>query len=71
MNTHSCIKCGTEYQDEDTEAYYCAPCLEAHRALAKEVDAKLAHIPQGKTMSSLQEYDNSMNKVGGFLRVSL
>lgn len=70
MNTHSCIKCTEEYQDEDTEAYYCPKCLTEHKANAKAIDARLAHIPRTESMSDLQAYDQAQ-KVHGFLQVRL
>jgi hypothetical protein len=70
MYSHPCLKCSKVYQDEDPEAYYCAPCNEERKAIAATVDARRATIPSKKRMSGIQEYDASP-KVRGFVRVSL
>ena len=56
--THNCIKCATQYKSNDIDAYYCEPCLQEKKAIAKEVDAKLAtRISNRKVKSDLQVYD--------------
>lgn len=40
MQKYNCIKCGTEYQSKDNEAYLCDACNEIRLAIAKEIDAK-------------------------------
>ena len=73
MNTHSCLKCKNQYQDEDVEAYYCAPCLEEKKRVAAEVDARLASRPRKEIKSALQMYDENAVNVRGmrFLKVDL
>jgi len=68
--THNCIKCGSQYQDEDVEAYYCPPCIEAKNKIAEEVDKKMALRGKKEVKSALQEYDEAQ-KVHGFVQVSL
>ncbi len=41
MYTHSCVRCGAHYQDEDPDPYYCTPCNEERKRIAKEVDSKI------------------------------
>ena len=43
MNTHTCIKpgCGMTYEDTDTDAYYCPPCVVEKNRVAAEIDRKL------------------------------
>lgn len=55
--THKCIKCSTEYQDEDTEAYLCAPCVEAKKAIAAEIDARFTQN-RAPVLTELQRFDS-------------
>ena len=63
--SHRCIKCGDNYFNEEADDYYCEPCNEVKKNIAKEVDAKLA-VRGGnrKPKSDLQMYDEirSMRK---------
>lgn len=69
MYTHSCIKkCGTQYQSEDPEPYYCEACNTARLAIAKELDKKVRPVRPVK--SALQEYDEA-RKINGFVQVKL
>lgn len=70
--THACIKpvCGNSYQGDDPDAYYCPDCAAKNKALAKEVDAKIASRPRKPTKSALQEYDEQA-KIKGFVHVRL
>lgn len=69
--SHKCIKCQSQYFDNEVDDYYCPPCNEVRIAIAKEVDLKMAsRPPKRKTMSALQEYDASP-KVRGFVRTTL
>lgn len=61
--THTCIKCHTTYQDEDTEAYYCATCLEEHKALAAQLDANRTPSEQ-----SPSELENLINAPGTIIK---
>lgn len=57
--SHRCIKCGSNYFDEEVDDYYCEPCNETRLAIAKEVDAKIAMKgTTRKSKSGLQLYDD-------------
>lgn len=67
----NCIKCSNKYQSEDEDPYYCVPCNELRKAIAKDVDMKLQSRPsKRKAVSLLQEYDASP-KVRGFVITKL
>lgn len=63
---HSCIKCGTQYTDNDPDAYLCTTCNEARKAIAAQVDKSLAMRPKRQSKSLLQQY-NEAPKVRGFM----
>lgn len=65
---HACIKCATQYQSEDADAYLCAQCLEQKNKIAKEVDARLSARPKRETKSLIQQYDEAP-KMNGFMVV--
>ena len=69
MNTHSCIKCSTQYKDNDVDAYYCPECMKEKERIAKEIDSKIKPSKK-ETVSALQQYDMSP-KVHGFVQVRL
>lgn len=73
MNTHICIKvgCGKQYEDNEVDAYYCKDCKEANKALAAEIDKTITSRPRKPVKSALQEYDETTDKVRGFMRVRL
>jgi hypothetical protein len=52
--SHACIKCNGVYQDSDPEPYYCSTCNEQRKAIAQEVDAKLANRPRKVLKSDYQ-----------------
>jgi len=55
---HKCIKCRADYSDEEVDDYYCSSCDEARKAIAREVDAKIALRGARKPVKSdLQIYD--------------
>lgn len=58
MYSHACIKCDTQYQDKDPDPYYCAPCNEARKVIAAELDAKRPKNPVPQPMSALQQFDS-------------
>jgi len=68
--THNCIKCATQYTDTDPDPYYCQTCNEARKALARQVDQKMAGRTTRREHSALKEYD-SAPKIGGFIHVKL
>lgn len=45
-NKHNCEKCKQEYFDNEEDAYYCPPCLEAKKELAKQIDETNKHKPK-------------------------
>lgn len=54
---HSCIKCQTQYKDTDPDPYYCPPCNEKRKEIAKEVDKKIFSRPRKQVKSDFQKYD--------------
>lgn len=42
MKSHTCIKCHTNYQDNEEDDYYCEDCLVSKKEIAKEIDSKFA-----------------------------
>lgn len=61
---HPCIKCGTTYESNDPDAYYCPTCEVEKKAIAKEVDAKLAGKVSKREKSGWQEYNEIRRKTG-------
>jgi DNA-directed RNA polymerase subunit RPC12/RpoP len=69
--SHMCIKCGANYSDEEVDDYYCTSCNEAKKAIAKEVDTKIAlRGPRRQVKSDLQIYDE-IRKARGVPFVSI
>ena len=66
----NCIKCTDQYEEADSEAYYCPTCLVEVKAIAQEIDRKRATRPSRPVKSDLQLY-NEAQKVHGFMRVKL
>lgn len=64
MYTHTCIKCNTEYKDDDVDAYYCSNCNEEKKIIAAEINKKFANRVTEKPASLLQRYDE-MTKIRG------
>ncbi len=58
----NCIKCGTPYKSEDPDPYFCEPCNEQKKLIAKEVDKKISTKIRKPTMSGLQQYDLARGK---------
>lgn len=74
MTTHSCIKpsCGSQYESEDVDAYYCPPCNEMRKEIAKKIDAKLVGKERRPIVSAIQEYTNLQKLHGSrFVRVGM
>lgn len=44
---HTCIRpsCNATYEDSDPEPYYCPPCNEQRKLLAKDIDRKIGTRP--------------------------
>ena len=72
MTTYSHIcSCGNPYQDTDPDGYFCPSCVEQRKAIAKEIDAKLAgKVSKRAAVTPLQEYD-AAHKIRGFIKVKL
>ena len=73
MNTHSCIKCKTQYDDEEVDAYYCASCVVEKNKIAAEIDARMATRPKREYKSTMQQYDEQAITFRGrkFLKVDM
>ena len=63
MNTHECIKCKRQYQDNDPDAYYCESCRENNKIIAAELEKKF--VPRPREKSTLELYDEAP-KIHGF-----
>lgn len=63
---HKCIKpsCENSYQSSEPEAYYCPSCVEANKALAKQIDSQIAARPKKPTKSAWQEYEENATTKG-------
>lgn len=61
---HKCIKCQAAYKDTDPDPYYCPPCNEERKAIAKKIDATMGARPKKPMESDLQRYDRMKNKYG-------
>ena len=72
MYTYTCVKpgCNTQYKSNEVEAYYCQSCADANKALAKEIDAKVAAKPKKQQKSQLEILEQGP-KVRGFYHVKL
>lgn len=58
MNEHTCVKCKIKYSDNEEDDYYCPPCNEQKKVIAKEIDEKFAkRVLKRKVKSDLQIYD--------------
>jgi uncharacterized Zn ribbon protein len=62
--THKCIKCRTDYQSNDEDAYYCAPCVAEKNEIARKIDQQVANRPKRETLSDYQLF-NEVSKVKG------
>lgn len=53
---HTCIKisCGKTYSDNEVDPYYCPDCLIKNKAIAKEVEAKIAARPKKQVKGEYQ-----------------
>ena len=60
MLTLTCIKpgCGKLYKSEDPDPYYCEICNQERKALAAEIDKKLAGVVSTRQVTTpLQEFE--------------
>jgi hypothetical protein len=63
--THACLKCQTRYEDTDPEPYYCESCKVERKAIAAEIDKKLAtRVSKRQQKSDLQIF-NEISKARG------
>lgn len=65
--THKCINedCNNTYTDEDPDAYFCAPCQNVRKAIAKKVDKQFAGRSTTPPKSAMQEYEENSVVVNG------
>lgn len=58
---HTCIKpsCGKSYNDNDEEAYYCPSCQQERKAIAAQIDARMATKVRKPVVSELKEFERS------------
>lgn len=70
--THSCIKCKTQYSDEEQDAYYCPTCVVEKKRIADAIDKRIAANPSRETVSDLERYNQLAKTRGvrGFVRAS-
>ena len=57
---HNCIKCSTQYDDQDPDPYLCAQCSDRRRQIALAVDAKFAGRSTTKPKTDLELYDEQL-----------
>lgn len=62
--THACIKCRKPYEGDGVEAYLCPGCLEARRAIAAQVDARVGSTAGQQPSSGFQEYEAARRASG-------
>lgn len=63
--THNCIKCTTKYTSRDEDAYYCSKCLAEKKAIAQEVDRKMANRASKREAKSELQLFNELAKTRG------
>lgn len=71
MMQHKCIKCGSSYESEDTDAYYCDSCNEEKLAIAKRIDAQVAARPSKRGGPSFDEQMAQYETRGGITMINL
>jgi hypothetical protein len=54
---HSCIKCTSQYDSDDAEAYLCPMCLDAKQAIAAEIDRKYGSTAGQQPSGELQAFE--------------
>ena len=66
---HKCIKpsCTQTYEDNDPDQYYCSPCNEERKEIAKQVDAKFANRPKEVKIDT--DEIARWKKEGGFMPI--
>ena len=62
----NCTKCKSLYEEADTEAYLCAPCLTEKKNIAAEIDKKRGNQSRVRVKSDLELYDEAVKVRGGF-----
>lgn len=53
----TCVKCNTEYRDNDPDPYWCESCNAERKALAKEIDRKVGSTVGQSPTSGFQSLD--------------
>lgn len=58
---HNCIKptCGKQYKDNEEDAYYCPSCQSEKKAIAAQVDARMATKPRKTVTTELAQFEQS------------
>lgn len=52
------MKCKAKYESEDPDPFYCPPCDEVRKEIAKDVDKKMVGVATKRPVKSdLQVYD--------------
>jgi hypothetical protein len=51
--SHTC-SCGKTYKDNDPEVYFCSDCVAQRKAIAAEVDKKMANRSRKQPQSDFQ-----------------
>lgn len=71
MYTHTC-SCGEIYTDDDPDIYFCPSCVAQRKALAAEIDKKIASKPKKKVLSNYQilQEKGQTNGQATFVRAS-
>lgn len=62
----ACLKCKIDYEEQDSEAYYCPSCLKVKKSIADQIDAKFANRSHIKPKTLLEMYDEAPKTRGGF-----
>ena len=62
---HTCIKtsCGNNYTSNDPDPYLCSKCLEEKNKIARQIDAKFAHLYKDQPKSEYAEFVESATKL--------
>ena len=64
MYKHSCIKksCGSAYEDDDPDNYYCPSCQKENKKIAARIDAELKVGTRKPAVSELQRFEQTAIK---------
>lgn len=70
MKQHKCIKCQTEYNSMEEDAYYCEACIAEKKQIAKEIDKKMANKTKKKVKTTVQLLEENGKAPSGMQGVS-